>query len=113
VRRTVSLVVLLMLVLGVVGLAQTVVTPRAVGGGVFLFDNSTGATITKLGIIFDKTVTFTKSDVIALGGDAATLVSVSHNYAFIDVVVVPGGTLQVTLSGEGADAVVTSAFWFE
>ena len=113
VRKTVSLVVLLLLVLGVVGLAQTAVTPRAVSGGVFLFDNSTGATITKLGIVFDKAVTLTKDAVIAIGGEVATLVSVSNNFAFIDVVVVPGGTLQITLSGEGADAVVTSAFWFE
>jgi len=113
VRKTASLVVLLLLVLGVVGLAQTTVIPRAVGGGVFLFDNSTGATITKLGVIFDKTVTLVKSDVIALGGGAATLVSVSNNFAFIDVLVVPGGTLQITLSGEGIDAIVTGAFWFE
>ena len=113
VRKTVSLVVLLLLVLGAVGLAQTAVTPRAAGESVFLFDNATGATITKLGIVFDKTVTFTKSDVIAIGGDAATLVAISNNFAFIDVVVVPGGTLQVTLSGDRADAVVTSAFWFE
>ena len=112
-RKTVSLVVLLLLMLGVVGLAQTTATPRVLGGGVFLFDNSTGATITKLGIIFDKTLTLAKSNVIAFGGGATTLVSVSHNYAFIDVVLVPGGTLQITLSGDGADAVVTSAFWFE
>ena len=112
-RKTLSLVVLLLLALGVVGLAQTAVTPRAVGGGVLLFDNSTGATVVKLGIIFDKAVTLTKSDVIAIGGDAATLVAISNNFAFIDVVVVPGGTLQITLSGDEADAAVTGAFWFE
>ncbi len=109
--RKLGLVVLLVLALGVVGISQTPVTPRSVG--VLLFDNNTGNTVMKLGIVFDKAVSLTASDVIAWGGEEATLVAVSNNFAFIDVVVVAGGTLQITLSGDGADAVVTSAFWFE
>jgi len=111
VRRKLGLVLLVVLVLGVVGLGQTAVTPRSVG--VLLFDNSTGTTVSKLGVVFDKAVTLGTSDILAIGGEAATLVAVSNNYVFIDVVVVPGGTLQITLSGEGADATVTGAFWFE
>jgi len=111
VRRIACFTLMLVLVLGVVGLAQTAVTPRSVS--VLLFDNETGATITKLAIIFDKAITLSTSDVIAFGGEMATLVAVSNNFAFIDVIVVPGGTVQVTLSGDGADAVVTNAFWFE
>ena len=110
-RRKLGLVLLLVLALGVVGLAQIAVTPRSVS--VFLFDNETGATITKLAIIFDKAITLSTSDVIAFGGEMTTLVAVSNNFAFIDVVVVPGGTVQVTLTGEEADAKVTGAFWFE
>lgn len=109
--RKLTLVMLLVLALGVVGISQTAVTPRSVG--VLLFDNNTGNTVVKLGIVFDKAVSLSTSDVIAWGGQEATLVAVSNNFAFIDVVVVPGGTLQITLSGDGADAVVTSAFWFE
>lgn len=109
--RKFGIVLLLVMAIGVAALAQTAVVPRSVG--VFLFDNQTGATITKLGIIFDKTVEFDASNVLAIGGMKATLVAISNNYAFIDVVVVPGGTVQVTLIGEYADATVTSAFWFE
>ncbi|GEM_PF-663057 len=116
--RKLALVMLLVLALGVVGISQTAVTPRSVS--VLLFDNNTGNTIAKLGVVFDKAVSFATSDVIAWGalpgawgGEEATLVAISNNFAFIDVVVVPGGTLQITLSGDGADAVVTSAFWFE
>lgn len=111
VRRIACFTLMLVLVLGVVGLAQTAVTPRSVS--VLLFDNETGTTVTKLAIIFDKAITLSTSDVIAFGGEMATLVAVSNNFAFIDVIVVPGGTVQVTLSGDGADAVVTNAFWFE
>ena len=110
-RRKVGLVLLVILALGVVGFSQTAVTPRSVG--VLLFDNDTGTTITKLGIIFDKAVTLTTSDIVAFGGEVATLVAISTNFAFIDIVVVPGGTVQITLSGESADAQVASAFWFE
>jgi len=93
------------------GLAQTAVTPRSVG--ILLFYNETGATITKLAIIFDKPVIIALSDIVAVGGEAATLASISNNYAFIDVVVVPGGTVQVTLRGDSADVKVTSGFWFK
>ena len=110
-RRKLGFVLLVVLVLGMVGLAQTAVTPRSVG--ILLFYNETGATITKLAIIFDKPVTIALSDIIAFGGEAATLAAISNNYAFIDVVVVPGGTVQITLRGDSADAVVTNAFWFE
>lgn len=109
--RKLALVMLLVLALGVVGISQTAVTPRSVS--VLLFDNNTGNTVAKLGVVFDKAVSFATSDVIAWGGEEATLVAISNNFAFIDVVVVPGGTLQITLSGEGMDAIVTGAFWFE
>ena len=108
---TLGLTLALVVLVGLVGLAQTVVTPRSIG--VLLFDNETGATISKLAIIFDKPVTIALSDIIAFGGEAATLAAISNNYAFIDVVVVPGGTVQITLRGDSADAKVASAFWFE
>jgi len=43
VRRSLFLAVLVVLGVGILGLAQTAVTPRPVAG-VFLFDNTTGAT---------------------------------------------------------------------
>jgi hypothetical protein len=109
--KRLGIALVLVLTLAVIGSAQVSVVPRTVG--VLLFDNDTGSTVTQLGIIFDKTVEFTEADVIAFGGQKATLVAVSNNYAFIDVVVVPGGTLQIMLTGDSADAQVTSAFWFE
>ena len=67
------LVVLLMvvLVIGAVGLAQTPVTPRA-ADGVLLFDNETGAEVLRLGILFDEPVTICKEDIVVFGGEAVT-----------------------------------------
>jgi len=122
VRRKFSLLLVLVLLASVIGLAETAVEPRAVGGGVLLFDNETRGTITKLVVLFDKVVTLEASDIIAIGGGEATKVTVSeiaftsgaesYSLATIEVEVVAGGTLQVTLSGESADAQVVNAYWF-
>lgn len=121
-RRKFSLLLVLVLLASVIGLAETAVEPRAVGGGVLLFDNETRGTITKLVVLFDKVVTLEASDIIAIGGGEATKVTVSeiaftsgaesYSLATIEVEVVAGGTLQVTLSGESADAQVVNAYWF-
>lgn len=121
-RRKFSLLLVLVLLASVIGLAETAVEPRAVGGGVLLFDNETRGTITKLVVLFDKVVTLEASDIIAIGGGEATKVTVSeiaftsgaesYSLATIEVEVVAGGTLQVTLSGDSADAQVVNAYWF-
>jgi len=122
VRRKFSLLLVLVLLASVIGLAETAVEPRAVGGGVLLFDNETGGTIIKLVVLFDKAITLKASDIIAIGGGEATKVTVSeiaftsgaesYSLATIEVEVVAGGTLQVTLSGDSADAQVVNAYWF-
>jgi hypothetical protein len=102
----------LVLVATGVGLAQVAVVPRAVG--VLLFDNNTGVTAQKLSIIFSTgPVSIAASDVIAWGGGPATLVACSNNYVFVDIVVVPGGTVQIPLAGVPQGATVTAAYWFE
>ena len=103
------LVVLLMAVLaiGVVGQAQTPVTPRA-ADGVLLFDNETGAKVLRLGVLFDGPITVCKEDIIAFGGEATTRLDMGDRTAWIDAEVLPGGTLQVTYSG---NAKVHSAYW--
>lgn len=121
-RRKFSLLLVLVLLAGVIGLAETAVEPRAVGGGVLLFDNETRGTITKLVVMFDRVITLEASDIIAIGGGEATKVTVSeiaftsgaesYSLATIEVEVVAGGTLQVTLSGDSADAQVVDAYWF-
>lgn len=121
-RRKFSLLLVLVLLAGVIGLAETAVEPRAVGGGVLLFDNETRGTITKLVVLFDRVITLEASDIIAIGGGEATKVTVSeiaftsgaesYSLATIEVEVVAGGTLQVTLSGDSADAQVVDAYWF-
>ena len=110
-RKIVSLMLVAVVVLGIVGLAQTPVVPREYG--VFLFDNESGAAAAKIGIQFDKAVEIATSDIIAFGGGAVKLLSVVQNYVWIEVEVVSGGTLQVTLRGDSADAAVGSAYWFD
>lgn len=106
------LVVLLGLALltGIVAVAAETVAPRVYN--VLLFDNATGAQAVKLAIIFDQEVEFDASNIVVIGGGVPTMVAVSTNFAFIDVVVHAGGTLQLVLPPEYADAVVTQAFWF-
>lgn len=104
----------LMVLVGLVGLAQTTVTPRSVG--VLLFDNETGADVSGLMIIFDKPVTLGASDVLAIGGGEVTDVVVLARGSMIcevriQVAVVAGGTLQIMLPNDCADAQVIAAFW--
>ncbi len=110
VRRIVCLLVIAVL-FTVAAFAQTSVTPRDVG--VLLFDNESGTQVTKIGIVFSEAVKFETSDLIAIGGCESTLVSLSNNYALIDVVVEAGGTLQLTLPSDYTDVEVTNAYWFE
>jgi hypothetical protein len=100
-----------LLLVGVIGFAQTAVTPR-VGPGVLLFDNNTGVQTTKLAIVFTGTVPLAVEDIVAVGGGAVTLLAVSNNYVYITVVVDAGGTVAITLPVEYAAAEVTGAFWF-
>lgn len=110
--KRISVVLLgLVLLASVVGLAGTTVTPRVYN--VLLFDNASGADATKLAIIFDQPVVFDASNIIVFGGGEPTVIAITDVYAFIDVEVVKGGTLQLVLPPEYAGAVVTSAFWFE
>lgn len=106
-RRVEALGVLLtvLLVAGVVGVAQTAVTPRAFSGAagqVFLFDNQTEQDFTGLGIVFDQPVSLEKSNIVAFGGNEVTLLDVTGRTVWIDATVVPGGTLQVALTGDTA-----------
>lgn len=111
-RRGICLALVLSLAVTVLGLAQAAVTPRAVG--VLLFDNESGGAVHKLAIIFSTgPVSIAVSDVIAWGGGPATLVACSNNYVFVDIVVGPGGTVQIALTGVPAGATVAAAYWFE
>jgi len=89
------------------GSAQTAVTPRA-AEGVLLFDSETGAEVTRIGILFDGPVTLCTKDIVAIGGEAVTRLDVGTRTAWIDAVVVPGGTLQITVAG---NTQVSSAYW--
>jgi hypothetical protein len=113
VKKTLSLSIVLVLALAIVGFGQSLVKPRVLDGGVLLFDNDSGSQVSKIGIVFDKAVKLQASDFLAVGGQGATLVAASNNFVFVDVVVVSGGTLQIILPSEYADALVTNAFWFE
>ncbi|MCK4355939.1 ester cyclase [Candidatus Bipolaricaulota bacterium] len=105
--KVLGVLLLAVLAVGVLGVAQTAVTPRA-AEGVLLFDNETGAEVTRIGILFDGPITLCKNDIVAFGGEAVTRLDVGLRTAWIDVVVVPGGTLQITLAG---NTQVSSAYW--
>ncbi len=110
-KRILAVLLGLMLLAGVVASAVETVTPRVYS--VLLFDNATGADTAKLAIIFDQAVMFDASDIIVFGGGEVTAIAIVETYAYITVVVVKGGTLQLVLSPEYAGAAVAQAFWFD
>ncbi len=105
--KVLGVLLLAVLAVGVLGVAQTAVTPRA-AEGVLLFDNETGAEVTRIGILFDGPTTLCKGDIVAFGGGAVTRLDVGLRTAWIDVKVVAGGTLQLSLAG---NTQVSSAYW--
>jgi len=105
--KVLSVVLLAVLAVGVLGVAQTVVTPRA-AEGVLLFDNETGAEVTRIGILFDGPIMLCKENIMAVGGEAVTRLDVGVRTAWIDVAVVPEGTLLINLAG---NTQVSSAYW--
>ncbi len=114
-KRTLVVLLGLVLLASIVVAAQVAVTPIEIEGyrTFYFFNNETGKTATKISIMFDQEVVFDAADILAFGGGVPTMVAISTSFAFIDVEVVPGGTLQLVLPAEYIDAKVTGAFWFE
>ena len=105
--KVLSVLLLMVLTVGVLGIAQTAVTPRTAEVAL-LFDNETGADVIRIGILFDGPVALSKGDIVAFGGGAVTRLDAGVRTVWIDVVVAPGGTLLINL----ADNVqVSSAYW--
>jgi len=105
--KVLSVLLLMVLTVGVLGVAQTAVTPRAAEGAL-LFANETGADVIRIGILFDGPITLCKGDIVVFGGGTVTRLDVGVRTAWIDAVVVPGGALLVNLAG---DAQLSSAYW--
>ena len=114
-KRTLALLLGLMLLTGIAVAAAEAVVPIEIEGyySFLFFNNETGANVAKLTIIFDQEIAFDASDIVVFGGGWPTMVAVSTTFAFIDVEVVAGGTLQLILPAEFGDAKVMNAFWFE
>ncbi|MFC2105905.1 ester cyclase [Candidatus Bipolaricaulota bacterium] len=110
---TKGLVVLLLAVLGmgVLGTAQTAVTPRT-ADGVLLFDNQTGMTVTGINILFEQDVDVDLANVVVVGGGNVTTLDVEGRSVWIDVEVEPEGTLSLGLSSEYVGAQIKTAHWF-
>jgi len=115
VKRTLALLLGLMLLTGIAAAAQEAVVPVEIEGyySFLFFNNETGADMAKLTIIFDQDIAFDASDIIVFGGGWPTMVAVSGTFAFIDVEVVAGGTFQLILPEAFTGAKVMNAFWFE
>ncbi|MBU1049382.1 ester cyclase [Candidatus Bipolaricaulota bacterium] len=105
--RTLCLLLLGTLIIGIVGVSQTPVALRA-AEGFLLLDNDTGAEVVRLGILFDGPISLCMEDVVVFGGGAVTRLDVGLRTAWIDAVVNPSGTLQV---GFGGGASALDACW--
>lgn len=114
-KRTLVILLGLVLLTGVAVAAAEAVAPVEIEGyyTFLFFNNETGVDAAKLTIIFDSEVTFDASDITVFGGGWPSMIAVSTTFAFIDVEVVAGGTLQLILPEEFEDAKVMNAFWFE
>lgn len=114
IKQTLLLAMAIVLTVGLIGIGQTTVAPRVVPVNMLFFDNDTGGTVAKLGIIFTEPVPLQVSDIaIVFGEGEVTLLAVSNTYAFLDVVMQPGDTLLITLTGAYAGAEVHASYWFE
>ena len=109
---------LLILLLGMVAASQTSLnlTPRVfttADGVVYLFDNETGASQTTLVVVLGGGVILELSDIVAFGGGEATAINQWGGGALtaIDVEVIAGGTVQITLLGDNAAGSISLA-WF-
>ena len=114
-KRTLVVLISLMLLSGIAVAAVETVVPIEIEGfySFLFFNNETGVAVSKLAIIFDIEVAFDASDIIVFGGGWPSMVANSTSFAFIDVEVVAGGTLQLILPEEFGGAKVMKAFWFE
>jgi len=117
-RKVVYVVALVILMAGVVGLATETrnLTPRVITGPdgvVYLFDNETGETQSALVVVLGGAITLEASDIVAIGGGDVTGIDLWGGGAMakIDVEVVAGGTLQITLAGSNASGEIDTA-WF-
>jgi hypothetical protein len=117
-KRFALLLGLLVVVFGIGALAQSTLnlTPRifsTADGTVYLFDNETGATQTTLVVVPSGGVVLAPSDVVVIGGGPATGISLwgGGRLVAIELEVVAGGTVQITLSGDNAGGAIELA-WF-
>ncbi|MCK4682736.1 hypothetical protein KAT59_06915 [Candidatus Bipolaricaulota bacterium] len=116
--RRVCVAGLLILLLGMVAASQTTLnlTPRvltATDGVVYLFDNETGVSQTTLVLVLGGGVSLEPSDIVVFGGSEVTAINQWGGGALtaINVEVVAGGTVQITLSGDNAAGSISLA-WF-
>ena len=113
-KRTIVVLLGLLLFASTIAVAQTDVVPEEIEGyyKFLFFNNETGADAAKLSIIFDQAIEFDASDIVVFGGGWPEMVAISTSFVFIDVEVVKGGTLQLILPEAYEDASVVGAFWF-
>ena len=92
-------------------LAQTAEIPLRLYDNleVVLFENETGATVTRIAIIFDQPVTVLEA--YAIGGGYATLIANTGPYAWIQCRIDPGGTFVVQLDAP-PEFQVTAVYYF-
>ncbi|MBU0596457.1 ester cyclase [Candidatus Bipolaricaulota bacterium] len=108
--RVLSVLLLAVFAAGVMGCADTAVSPRTPEGAL-VFDNDTGSAVTGLGILFDRALSIEVGDVVPIGGDLATSVTIAGRSVWIDIEMKSQGSAAITLGEDGLGAQVVSAYW--
>ena len=108
--KVLGVFLLVVLAVGVLGSAQTAVTPQT-AEGVLLFDNQTGMTVTGISILFEQDIDVEPTNVVVVGGGNVTTLDVEGRSVWIDVEVEPNGTLSLGLGSEYVGAQIKTAHW--
>ena len=109
--KILSVLLLAILAIGVLGAAQTAVTPRT-AEGVLLYDNQTGLTVAGINVLFEQDIEVALGNVVVVGGGNVTNLDVEGRSVWIDVEVEPNGTLSLGLGVDYVGAAIKTAHWF-
>ena len=116
-RKALFLALLVVLLATSTTLAATMaLSVRAVdgpAGNVYLLDNSSATAGARITVVFDRATTLEGADITVFGGGVATGFRTWGTgnifYVSIDADVSPGANVQIALSGDSAEAVLSQA----
>ena len=97
-------------------MALSVRAVQGPSGNVYLLDNSSATAGARIVVVFDRDAVLESADTTVFGGGAATGLRTWGTgnvfYVSIDVDVFPGATVQIALSRDSAEAVLSRAWMY-